>query len=406
MPADFWTEPGPSAAALRRAHGDVFQLTTTPTQEPFNCVTGVEAHKAFLIDNLERLSYFDPIIRMGFMPQATAGGLISMDSGEEHRWFRKVLTPCFSSAAITARLPVIHEVVSRRLSTWPSDGRIDLYREVSELAFHITAVFVLGTKASDDVTGLHDHFRDLIRNKPGVAALVAKEFAPLIIARHKQPADDALSALIRAGGPNGPVTPKQILGHVNTLMVAGHYTTAGLGSYLLTLLVSHPDELAQVLEEQLAVEGTDMQALARLERLDNALMEAERLMPPVPHLMRRALEDIEIQGHVFHPGEFLFCSVAGTHRDPDIFADPDTFTPCRFAPPRSERRGQPLALAGFSLGARRCLGALLAQVSIKVIVNRVLRGFTLTAEQDKYPTVYRPVLRPIGPMPFHTKART
>jgi cytochrome P450 len=149
-----------------------------------------------------------------------------------------------------------------------------------------------------------------------------------------------------------------------------------------------------------------MQALARLERLDNALMETERLMPPVPHLARRVVEDIEFQGHVLRPKEFVFCSISGTHRDPEIFADPDKFDPCRFAPPRSERRGQPLALAGFSVGARRCLGALLAQVSIKVLVHHILRGFVISAERDSYPSVYRPVLRPTGPMTFRVQART
>ena len=300
-----------------------------------------------------------------------------MNGGAEHRWFRKVLTPLFSATSVAAHVPLIHEIVSRRLRAWPRNGVIELYGEIGAMAFHVTAALVLGKTATDDVSSLHDLFRDLTRHKPGMGARVAQELAPLIRSRREQPTEDALSALIRSGGPDGPVGDNQILAHVNTLMVAGHFTTAALGSYLLFLLVSHPHVLAQILDEQLAIEGADMQALARLERLDNALMEAERLVPPVPQLARRVVEDIEFQGHRLRTGEFLFCSISGTHRDPQLFADPGKFDPSRFAPPRSERRGQPLALAGFSVGARRCLGALLAQVAIKIMMHHILRGFTV-----------------------------
>lgn len=404
MPAEFWTEPGITVAGLRRTHGDLFRLKV-PSWQTVNCIAGEEAHKAFLIDHLDELSNYDPLITRGFMPPATAGGIITMDAGAEHRWYRKVLSPPFSSTSIAAHVPVFQDIIARRLRNWPRNGVVGMYAEMSMMAFHTTAALVLGTTATDDVSTLSDVFRDLTAHKPGSAALAAKELLPLIRARRDQPTNDAVSCLIRAGGVDGPITDKQILAHVNTLMVAGHYTTAVLSSYLLYLLVSHPADLAKVVEEQMAIDGVDMQAVGRMERLDDALMEAERMAPPVAHLVRGIVEDIEFQGHTLRAGEYLFCSVAGTHRDPQIFFDPDTFAPCRFAPPRSERRQHPLALAGFSVGARRCLGALLAQVTTKIMVHNILRGFTLQPEQASYPLVYRPVARPHGPMAFRVTAR-
>jgi retinoid hydroxylase len=235
---------------------------------------------------------------------------------------------------------------------------------------------------------------------------VVGELEPLVKARRAQPSTDALSALLRSGGPDSkPVTGAQILGHVNTLMVAGHFTTAALGAYLLFMLVSHPKVLEQVAEEQASAAQPDMAELGRMEHLDNAVMEAERLMPPVPHIARRVVSEIELQGHRLDPGEFLFCSIAGTQRDPQIFAAPDMFDPSRFAAPRNERRGHPLALAGFSVGARRCLGALLAQVTMKVMAHHIIKGFVLHPARPAYPATYRPVLRPLDAMPFHVKAR-
>jgi cytochrome P450 len=140
--------------------------------------------------------------------------------------------------------------------------------------------------------------------------------------------------------------------------------------------------------------------------LDLALMEAERVIAPVPHLPRQIVQDIAFEEHILPPGELLLCSVAGTHRDPNLFADPDRFDPDRFAPPRSERRGHPLALAGFSVGPRRCLGALMAQVLAKLAVNAILRRFVLTPEPAAYaPSVSLPICRPTNTMPFRVRAR-
>ena len=406
VPDGFWSAPGETVAGLRRVHGDLFRLKV-PSWQSVYCTAGEEAHKAFLIDHLDKQSNYDPLIPRGFMPPATAGGIITMDAGPEHRWFRKVLSPPFSSASIAAHVPVFQEIVARRLRAWPRSGVVGMYGEMSAMAFHTTAAIVLGVTAADDVSTLGNLFRDVTAHKPGTAALVARELLPRIRARRQQPTNDAVSCLIRSGGLDGaPISDKQIIAHVNTLLVAGHFTTAVLASYLLYLLVSHPQDLAQIVEEQLAIEGVDMQAVGRMERLDDALMEAERIAPPVAHLVRGVAEDFEFQGHTLRAGEYLFCSVSGTHRDPQIFAEPDTFAPCRFAPPRSERRQHPLALAGFSVGARRCLGALLAQVTTKIMVHNILRGFTLQPEQAAYPLIYRPVARPIGPMAFRVQARS
>jgi cytochrome P450 len=172
------------------------------------------------------------------------------------------------------------------------------------------------------------------------------------------------------------------------------------------MLASHPTVLEAVLKDQPDTDDLDMETLSRMNVLDHALAEAERLFPPIPHLPRGITEDIEFKDHTLRRGEFLFCSVAGTHHDPSIFADPEKFDPARFAPPRSERRGQPLALAGFNVGPRRCLGALLGQVMIKVMVHHIVRNFVLEPEPQAHaPSISFPMLYPSNAMPFRVKAR-
>jgi len=409
MPSSFWVNPGRAVGELRRAHGDVFRLQVRPDQFVI-CATGVEAQKVFLIDHLDKVSNYEGWYRFVPAPAVIGKGLVFMD-GPEHRWFRQALTPPYSQAEVAAHVPVIEEIVLRRLDTWPKDGVIGLHTETSAMAFHIAASFVLGKTPGDDVQVLHDLYSQLMtpqaKERMLKRARMAQELMPLIEARRAKPTGDVLSQIIKSGGPKGPLSDDEILSHVNTLMVAGHLTASSLSAYLLLLLVSHPRHLPALLEEQMATDSVDMDALGRMPLLDHVLMEAERMVSPIPHVPRRILEDMEFQGHQLRAGEFLFCSLAGTNRDPSFWTDPHKFDPTRFAPPRSERRGHPYALAGFSVGPRRCLGTLLAQVMVKVMVHHILRRFTLKPERGAFaPSVSIPARRPINRMPFHVEARS
>jgi retinoid hydroxylase len=408
-PEKFWIAPGESAAALRQAHGDLVRLTLNNGKSVL-CASGVEAHKTFLVDNLDALSNYEGWNQVGPTAVSIGRGVIFMD-GPEHRWFRKLMTPAFAPASVASLVPVIHDIVARRLSRWPRDGLIGLYSETSDMTFHVAAAMVLGTKATEDVSELHDLYRDVMLRRdrrPAAAARrarLAQVLLPVIRARRASPAGDVLSQLICSGGPDGPLSDDQLVSHINTLMIAGHFTAAGLAAYLLLLLVTHPPYLERLVAEQRTHEATDMESLSRLRLLDNALMEAERLLAPIPHLPRKLVADMSFQGHELKSGEFLLCSVAGTHRDPELFDEPDKFDPDRFAPPRSERRRHLLGLAGFNVGPRRCLGTLLAQGMIKIMVNRILRGFTLTPEKEAFaPSISLPICHPTNSMPFRVTA--
>jgi cytochrome P450 len=409
-PKDFWIAPGKSAAGLRQAHGDLVRLRLQNGKSVL-CASGVDAHKTFLVENLDALSNYDGWNQVGPAAVSIGRGVIFMD-GPEHRWFRRVMTPAFAPASVAALVPVIHDIVVRRLSRWPRDGVIGLYGETSAMTFHVAAAMVLGTEATEDVSELHDLYTDVMVQRdgrpaaPAQRARLAEVLHPIIRARRAAPAGDVLSQLICSGGPEGPLSDDALVSHINTLMVAGHFTAAGLAAYLLLLLAMHPAYLERLVAEQSAAEASDMQALSRLPLLDNALMEAERLLAPIPHLPRKLVTDISFQGHELKAGEFLLCSVAGTHRDPQLFDEPDRFDPDRFAPPRSERRRHLLGVAGFNVGPRRCLGTLLAQAMIKVMVHQILRGFTLTPERDAFaPSISLPICHPTNNMPFRVQAR-
>jgi cytochrome P450 len=234
---------------------------------------------------------------------------------------------------------------------------------------------------------------------------LAAAMLPVIRERMRAPTDDAVSRMIRAAAAEGrQLSEDELLAQTNTLMVAGHFTSAGLCSYFLLQAASHPytERLRQELQ---AHDDPDMAALESMPLLHHALLEAERFVSPVPHLPRGFAADTVFRDCVFKPGEVLLCSVVGTHMDETIFPAAERFDPDRFAPERREQRRDPLALAPFGAGFRRCIGALMAETMIKIIVHRVLRDFTIHPLKEAYATpVSMPILRPLNGMPVQVTA--
>jgi cytochrome P450 len=133
--------------------------------------------------------------------------------------------------------------------------------------------------------------------------------------------------------------------------------------------------------------------------LNSAITKTERWLSPVPHLVRRVKEEFEFHGYRMRPGEYALCSVAGTHMDESLFPDAERFDPERFALPRNERGPHPLALAAFSVGPRRCVGAVLSG-AVEIIVHHLVRGCSLTVEAGaNVVCLSLPVSQPRGRIP-------
>jgi cytochrome P450 len=92
---------------------------------------------------------------------------------------------------------------------------------------------------------------------------------------------------------------------------------------------------------------------------------------------------VEFGGYVLPAGTKVRVSVIGCHRLPDIFREPHTFDPDRYAPPREEDKNHPYALIPFGGGPRICIGINFAQVEIKILAAHVLQRFALQSIPGK-----------------------
>jgi cytochrome P450 len=200
----------------------------------------------------------------------------------------------------------------------------------------------------------------------------ADYFRELIAARRARPGGDLLSELIRAEDDGQRLSEPELIATCVLLLVAGHETTVGLISNAILALLRHPDQLAALRADP---------GLA-----DGAVEETLRYDAPVQLTGRVARGGMQV-GPVSAPdGAVLLLLLAAAGRDPEVFAEPDSF---------DIRRGAANHLA-FAAGPHFCLGAPLARLEAAIAV-RAFATRVAGAELDAAGLAYKPNLNLRGP---------
>lgn len=185
------------------------------------------------------------------------------------------------------------------------------------------------------------------------------------------PPYDLLQMLITARFENTGqgMTDEQIRDEVIIIFAAGHETTVNALSWTWMLLKQNVAEEAKLKDESkpLAEKGdpafNDVPAMVYGKQLLN---EAMRLYPPVQGTGREAIADDEILGYHIPAGKHLAINIAGVHRHPDFWSQPDTFQPQRFE--EFEAKGlNRFSFMPFGGGPRICIGNSFAMMEMQLI---------------------------------------
>ena len=297
----------------------------------------------------------------------------------------------------------INEEVENYFETWGDEGEVDLLKATKEVTTYVASRCLLGWEFRSQVTEEFVHlYHDLERGLAPISFFFPNLPIPAFCTRDKARKrmgvlfskiignrraagtqfDDFLQILMNARYADGTsLTDEEITGLLLTLVFACHHTSAVLAAWSGILLLQHPQYLLPILEEQQEVYGNGRDAtfesIARLNLLERAIREGERLYPPLVMLMRRVLKDFKYNGYLLPAGDFVVVSPAISHRIPYMFAYPDRYDPDRFGPGREEDKKHPHSLIGFGGGKHRCLGYHFAYTQIKVIWSVLFRKFEL-----------------------------
>ncbi|HEY7342160.1 MAG TPA: cytochrome P450 [Ktedonobacterales bacterium] len=354
-------------------------------------------------------------------------GLLNTDD-PEHTRQRKLMNPAFVIAYMNRYLPIMNRVIADRSRDWVDHGETNIYAETRKITFDVAAECLTGLRTGAEVDHLRELFFSLLRTDPDndetmteyIARLtnIRAEIDALLLAkiaeRRRAPTDDILGLLVKAGDEqSAPFTDRELLGQLHILLVAGHETTTTLSAWLLYLLADNRPLLARVheeMDEALAATGGEitMEAIKAMRLLGHVADETGRLHSPVGNVPRGVVTDFEFGGYHVPAGSRVLLSLAACHRLPEVFADPETFDPDRFAPPREEDKRTPYALVTFGGGPRICIGINFAQIEIKAMAAHILHHYTLAPMPDQPPVqaYYGPTAELPGGMQLRVMPRT
>ncbi|KAL2347949.1 hypothetical protein Fmac_001949 [Flemingia macrophylla] len=203
------------------------------------------------------------------------------------------------------------------------------------------------------------------------------------------------------------VDDRQLRDDLMTMLIAGHETTAAVLTWAVFLLAQNPSKMKKAQAEIDLVLGTGkptFESLKELQYIRLIVVEALRLYPQPPLLIRRSLKSDVLpgghngdkNGYAIPAGTDVFVSVYNLHRSPYFWNHPHEFEPERFLeqnkndeiegwagfdPSRSPGALYPneiisdFAFLPFGGGPRKCVGDQFALMESTVALTMLLQNF-------------------------------
>jgi sterol 14-demethylase len=330
------------------------------------------------------------------------GEQIFFASGPEvYQEQRAIMLPAFSAKRMPSYVEAMRQEVEQWLDSLGEEGQFDVSPVFEQLTMHIAASAFLGQdfrrKMGPEFAQLYRQLGQGIefllptnlplprfRRRDQAKDKLEKMIGELIAERRAdpQPHTDFLQAFLESTFPDGSRPSEDLVTTLVLGMVfAGHETTAGHASWGLVQLLQHPDYLQAVVDEVDAVllekPEVELETIRRMDHLDWALRETERMQPVAGMLMRYNRQAYDLCGYHIPEGWLTLAAIAVSHRLPELFENPDRYDPLRFAPGREEQRKHPFSLAGFGGSRHKCLGMNFAYNEMKVIFSLLLTRYNL-----------------------------
>jgi cytochrome P450 len=274
----------------------------------------------------------------------------------EHKFYRRLLNPFFAREPMLALEDDVRRYAVEMLAPLVDAGVAD-FAESFAHPFPTRVLCRLLAAPEEDWHVINDWGKRVdeigAQTPPGSPERFAagEEIRPymldLIRQRHEQPGDDIISGLIQGDPDLPPLDDDALLGIVTMLLSAGHNTTASaIGNVVL--------RLARERELQARLRAQPEAILAAVE-------ECVRLDAPQQAMRRVATRDTELGGQKIAKGDWVWLVFGAANVDEHAFARPAEFNVDR----------SPNRHVGFGRGIHLCVGAPLARLQVRVVVEEL-----------------------------------
>ncbi|MDL4815999.1 cytochrome P450 [Actinomadura opuntiae] len=293
------------------------------------------------------------------LPSGFATGvLLNMMDDPRHQRFRRLLTPSLSPRTLRTIEEDLRQRAERIVETALTKGDCDFLTDIAaELPLQAVAQ-LLGVPQEDrhqlllwaDATLDHKD-RALGESTERTQQAAAEMFAygsTLLKRKQTNPTNDLLSVAANAHIDGAPLSDLEQQMLFNLLIAAGTETTRNALAIGIHAVIENP--------------ATWEQLQSNRNQLPTAVEEMLRWASPTPYNRRTATRDTTIADQQIRAGDKVTLWWASANRDEEIFPDPHHFDITRTPNPH----------LAFGRGSHFCLGAALARMEMRVVLDTLL----------------------------------
>jgi cholest-4-en-3-one 26-monooxygenase len=287
---------------------------------------------------------------------------IGMDPPKHDR-LKMLFQAGFTPRRIAAHEPAIRAIVVDVLERLEGREHCDLVTDVAQPAVSRVIGSFMGIPEEDDEawanlmnSALGAGDPDL--NPAGIESVVANDIPEIfarcgrmIAERREHPTDDLTSVLVHAEIDGQRLEEHEIVMGFFLLVAAGNDSTKATYCSGMRALMENPEQRQLLLDDP--------------SLIPSAVEESLRMFPAFAHFRRTATCDAELGGRQVRKGDKVVMWYASSNRDESRYEHPDRF----------DVRRNPEHQAFGAGGRHFCLGAALARLELRILLEETLARF-------------------------------
>ena len=286
----------------------------------------------------------------------------------EHTAYRRIVQKFFTPTAMIPYDQLLRDLVRDQLATVADKGEADLVQVLGRPIPPAAVALLFGMRIDQAFQFVDWSDRMMATAYSGDAEghdQVIEELEGFLLSEclKRRGNDDGtvFAAIANATIEDRLLSDREIRGLTHLLAIAGHETTVNSLSTLLYHMLSEP--------------GLKDRLIADPSLIPATVEEALRYEAPVMSMARTVVQETELSGHTFCPGDKILLAFISANHDDAVFEDPDTF---------DIDRSNNTAHLAFGAGTHKCLGEHLARIEMRVVAEEVLKAMPDIAIEPGY----------------------